>query len=462
MFNLDDLPDFVLVEILCRLPREYAVQCACVSKRWYSLVYNPYFVGRFLRQQNDNQKPIPRPRLIFTNPEHRREFFTNPKCTSKFFSMSKQPPEPEKLKFSLRCLPCFQGPVKTEEGEPMVVGTYNDLVLCCATMRFQRDYYICNAYTKQWEALPSPPQCHEEVGVGFICDPYYKECKEDADQRKEETSTSKASFHVNTEYRYRVVRIIPESPGGSVQFKAEIFSSETGKWTETIVLCPRSFYLDERHEGVAYNGMLYWMSSSAGSIIGLDPYSNNNVDKKYNCRFIDRPEDDQVPVTATFDLLSVCRVGGRGERLRMCQFSGNNEDGVVDQLSVWELKDDQVDNDSNWILVRRISLNRMFSQNPVIRKWRDQGCWHDEIMLLAFDPNDDDILYVDFSGHVVMFNINGEGWITCYLNTQLNYGTIQNHRRRAVFPFVIPWWPTPVTTRQKQSFNTYCWDFQVA
>ncbi|KAH0977672.1 hypothetical protein GBA52_027391 [Prunus armeniaca] len=29
--------------------------------------------------------------------------------------MSKQPPEPEKLKFSLRCLPCFQGPIKTEE-----------------------------------------------------------------------------------------------------------------------------------------------------------------------------------------------------------------------------------------------------------------------------------------------------------------------------------------------------------
>ncbi|XP_021815752.1 F-box protein At3g28330-like [Prunus avium] len=253
---------------------------------------------------------------------------------------------------------------------------------------------------------------------------------------------------------YRVVRIIPESPGVSFQFKAEIFSSETGKWTETIVLCPRSFYLAVRHEGVAYNGMLYWMSSSAGSLIGLDPYSNKNVDKKYNCRFIDNPEDDQVPVTATFDLPSVCRVGGGGERLRMCQFSGNNEDGFMDRLSVWELKDDQVDNDSNWHLVRRISLNGMFSQNPVIMKWRDQSCWRDEIMLLAFDPNDDDILYVDFIGHVVMFNINDGGRITCYLSTPRSYGTIQNHHRRAVFPFVIPWWPTPVTTRQKQSLSS--------
>ncbi|KAI5343628.1 hypothetical protein L3X38_011504 [Prunus dulcis] len=55
--------------------------------------------------------------------------------------------------------------------KPGVVGTYDDLVLCCAAKCHQRDYYICNPYTQQWVALPPSPQCHKRVvAVGFICD----------------------------------------------------------------------------------------------------------------------------------------------------------------------------------------------------------------------------------------------------------------------------------------------------
>ncbi|TQD92039.1 hypothetical protein C1H46_022364 [Malus baccata] len=39
---------------------------------------------------------------------------------------------------------------------PIVVGTYNDLILCSADWYYQNDYYICNPYTMQRVAF-SPP-----------------------------------------------------------------------------------------------------------------------------------------------------------------------------------------------------------------------------------------------------------------------------------------------------------------
>ncbi|KAL6282196.1 hypothetical protein ACE6H2_013125 [Prunus campanulata] len=158
MLNLDDLPDIVLIEIICRLPRESAVVCRCVSKRWFSLLSsNTYFLRRFLCVQSENQKPI-----------SGTVIFTNPRQPGKFFSS-----EPPERKLSLSFLPCFQGSVSSSNTQPIVVGAYNDLVLCCPTMSFQRDYYICNPYTRQWDALPPAPRCHEEVRVGFISEPYY-------------------------------------------------------------------------------------------------------------------------------------------------------------------------------------------------------------------------------------------------------------------------------------------------
>lgn len=46
MTNIEDLPDFVLVEILCRLPpnNKFSFQCKCVSKRWCRI---PDFVNTF-------------------------------------------------------------------------------------------------------------------------------------------------------------------------------------------------------------------------------------------------------------------------------------------------------------------------------------------------------------------------------------------------------------------------------
>lgn len=151
--NIDDLPDFVLVEILYRLPHnKFVFQCKCVCKRWFSLISDEKFLCHFLWIQSlQNQKLEPMgSTLIFRDAKDKREFSILPELELPMFKTHN---------FSLRFLPCFEAPeyIETDDDivdEPIIVGTCNDLVLCCETIIFQRNYYICNPYTKQWTALP--------------------------------------------------------------------------------------------------------------------------------------------------------------------------------------------------------------------------------------------------------------------------------------------------------------------
>lgn len=250
--NIDDLPEFELVEILCRLSPENAVRCKCVSKRWCSLISDPNFVRHYVCVQIDNQKPVPRTLIFLNTKHHKREFF----------SLSSKPDHDLLFKtprdFTLSFVPCFQAGHSVDKlklyhqegisvdklklfhlGEPVVIGAYNDLVMCCATTFFQRDYYICNPYTKQCEALPPTPSCYKRATVGFICDiPYYKE---DDDQKQNGTSSSINIIQLNINdvgYRYKVVRIIDTQQQylrhTSVQFNLEIFSIFRDWYMDTV------------------------------------------------------------------------------------------------------------------------------------------------------------------------------------------------------------------------------------
>lgn len=129
--TIDDLPEAALVEILCRLPSCKIVSpCKCVSKRWRNLINDPYFIGCFLCIQSDH-KHTPILRTVIRSDG---EFLSRKSC----FSPKSLTPMFKRL------MSCH----KLKEVR-VVVGTYNDLVLCCASECDQRDYYICNPYTMQ-------------------------------------------------------------------------------------------------------------------------------------------------------------------------------------------------------------------------------------------------------------------------------------------------------------------------
>ncbi|KAK9924816.1 hypothetical protein M0R45_033165 [Rubus argutus] len=411
--NINDLPEAVLGEILCRLPcYKYVAQCKSVSKRWCSLMLDPSFIGRFLCRRSDGKQTSMTRTLINCQGE---EFLTRMSSSSKPLT------------------PLFKRLMSFHhlKEEPIVLGTYNDLVLCCASRCDQRDYYICNPYTLKWVALPPPPQVYEFTAVGFMCDLPYYNCKKN--------NVGGLNIQLNAEYKCRVVRLCRDDMLiSSCEFKVEIFSFETGEWRESIVSSPSMFKMSDVNSRISYahNGMLYWMSHADNFLIGLDPFmldnwnrtsvsssssSANDGDSKHNeCVFIEFGGSDNYLLGCLGVYKGCLQIG--------------DYDYDTHTVFVWEL-DKQVHRGAFELRKRVYSL-----------EWEMVPDGHYGLYLLAFDPNNDGnegILYLSVSGGL----LNQCGDIFTYnICTRKCLKIVENTPNGILdfFPVAVPWWPTPV------------------
>ncbi|KAK9923152.1 hypothetical protein M0R45_031584 [Rubus argutus] len=424
--KIDDLHEVLLVEILCRLPsNKFLFQCKCVSKRWYSLISAPYLLGRYLCLQHELQNPILSTLVVFDS--------VSLVITSDhpvFKSLAKN--------FTLGFLPCYQQAKELEElakGQgpwwrslkpgsivpPVVVGTYNDLVLCCATENDQRDYYLCNPYTKQWAALPPPPRVYIFVLVAFVCDPYYNYSNDDHDRKG-------GTFILNAEYTWKVVRVVPNS--SDPNFHLEIFSSETRQWREIVVLRSPPFsrfvpalYGHTTYSFVAYNGMLYWWLTG-GVIFELDLSTSRTRSNIAKSRFIELPEDLKG--------LGIGLLGVSGGRLRLCktrEFLREYHDEGLQVFRVRDLK--QVLEDSQGKLTWLVNRVTIACQDIQVQ-------YPNRNQVLAFHPNNEDIVYLSYCDTITTCNLRG-GMLETATKSQICGG-----RTGVRYPFSLPWWPTPV------------------
>ncbi|CAL8997278.1 unnamed protein product [Prunus brigantina] len=405
--SIDDLSDVILAEILCRLPcNKFVFQCKSVSKHWCTLITDPYFIDRFVNIQS--YKRTPKIRTLI----NKRVVEFPPKA-----SLS-----PNLLTQSLERIICFH----RFAGNPVVVATYNDLLLCCTSMDYQCNYYICNAYTMQWVGLPpTPSRCHKRVRVGFICNvPDYK-CEED--------NWKGNNSQLNVECRSTVVRILPpveyandEKKCDTFKLNVEIFSSETGEWKESVVSSPRNFNFRGLNEfSFAYNGMLYWPTDRGLSVIGLGPFYDNdgtsssssngdgNIDHKLGFTIFEEPLDRGFSV----QYLGVC-----GGYVRMCNMSL-----MTRRLYVYELKDSQDGDAAGKKLC--LSERRVYSLDP--KMFPDLAC----CILNAFDPNNKDILYLRVNADIIKWNIHTGEWSKIVKDCETD---------RFYYTVVLPLWPTPV------------------
>ncbi|XP_059644377.1 F-box protein At5g49610-like [Cornus florida] len=204
----DKLPDQVFEEILQRVPLKLTNICKCVSKHWYALISTPHFARCYVHHRSSLVPPF----ALFYQVSDRL-------CAVQLTTKS---PIFKSPGFSLNFLPSsYPSPSSPDRIQPEPIrhlASSNGLLLCSASLFFQKIYYVCNPLTMHWVELPSPPTCHEMVVIGFLCKP--SDCP---------SCTSS----------FRVVRIHVFNPGPwSTNLKLEIFSSDEWKWTETIISTP--------------------------------------------------------------------------------------------------------------------------------------------------------------------------------------------------------------------------------
>ncbi|KAL6275848.1 hypothetical protein ACE6H2_019449 [Prunus campanulata] len=417
------------------------------SRRWFALISDPYFVLRFVSLQKCTTDDVLVERdadmdaiLFYFNNLIHGEYMV-----WEYFVMAALPAKCKSCNLSLSFLPCFD---QTTQIKPLVLGTYNDLILCSTT--FERDYYICNPYTRQWIALPPTPEVHMGSEIrGFMCDhPYYNH------EELVGNRTSSNNIKLNAEYRYRVVQITADKEN-CFEFTVEIYSSETGEWRESVISSPRGFSFTSCTPAVAYNGMLYWLSFG-GLLTGVDPFNNINssistganttgdiVVHNELCRFVQFHEPEYN--IESVECLGVCQ-----GRLRMCHYDMEDpsKSGIV---CVWELKEDEEKDDQKadgiagrlmkWCLIKKLNLNEMVAENPDIAKWLAEagGWWVARVR--AFDPNDEDILYVNLDEDIVACNFRTR---TSFTRQRTDVIGSELHPWAKAFPLSLKRWPTPL------------------
>ncbi|KAL6204052.1 hypothetical protein ACLB2K_021322 [Fragaria x ananassa] len=314
--TIHDIPEELLVEILCRLPcAKYVFRCKSVSKSWRSLTSDPNFVGRFLWLQRQNQTLIPGTIINRWGYEL---------LTTDLFKRLRS--------------------FKTKEIKKLeVLATWNDLVLCRRLYyeivdgedhickRFCRhddgQYYICNPRTSM--QLVNLPWIHEcglrcDPFVGFMCEPYYKEEEDDrhANNSTDETEGEKRKvIRIDAEYKFKVVRILPpEDPySPCFEFKIQVFSNDIEEDGDLLGLGP--LMINNKSTPTCFNST---------SVDGDWGYQFHVIELARQER-----QNEDLPCS------SYHLQAHRG-RLQLVQMVGN-ENKIGARLFVWELKKEELE-----------------------------------------------------------------------------------------------------------------------
>ncbi|KAL5848023.1 hypothetical protein ACOSQ3_011547 [Xanthoceras sorbifolium] len=411
--SIADFPEDLLEKIFHLLPSQSdVVRCKCVCKRWFSLISDPSFIHhsihRHHRLQSTPMTLLAQPRRHQIHHCHHCQFQTAP----------------------------FDDPLESMQQSRVVVAYCNDLILYCDTLFHQSVYRLCNPITKQLFTLPPPPRRRrrrQETEVGLIC--YPSPCN----QSRQCCSTNTN----NAVYTYKVVRV-PRFVGTRKRFDVEIFSSETGEWSESKVLSPRRVSFCRRSGNmVPYNRILHWMDEDGDAIVAYDPLNDPT-----RCRIIDSPIYNGREYVAR-ELLGVS-----GGRLRVLQLVSwfPFRDWLGSKLCVWELEDYC---SGRWGLPEdQVWLNEVVipeEEDPELAKLT-QGA-QPPVSLLGCHPDDLEVVYLGLPGRVVSCNVST---LTLREVRKLNRNNILRHS--SIFPLVHPWWPTPVHPLSKSEGELLQWN----
>ena len=397
--NIDDLPIDLVLEILHRLDLKSATRCKSVSKEWCSVITHPFFARCFVNY-NNNSRPIvdhwPFTLLLqYTNQRTKNGHLLLPLEEEPYFKSLPYIP------------PMYQ---EQHHSEFNIHASCHDLFLCSASA-FQRStffYYVINPITRQWTALPPlPDQYTASVGrrprIGFIC------------------------HHQQLQLSFRLM-LVSEFESKSAEFKVYIFSSDTSKWSESVVLCPAPLVFDLRSlafPAVPYNGLLFWCRRD-GSLVGFDPYNSGCY------RFFQKP----LELDTSY---GIGRLGVSHGALRISQISRIPYQYFSDPvLCVWEFKD-KGEEGGKWCLEHQLYVKQMVSEkSPWLTKFIVNR--HPIVMVLAFHPNDRDIMYLMICLKVVSCNLRRKTLeVVRDLPDSDSFLDDKN-----VFNFVLPCWPTPI------------------
>ncbi|KAM7527543.1 hypothetical protein LguiB_030953 [Lonicera macranthoides] len=327
---LSDLPESLLLEILCRLPVKSIFRFKSVAKSWLSLISDPLFHKSYFRCLRITRPRPTRPAwaLLYRYPDDQ-----SPEDLWLHVLLKRQRVHPvfESPNFTLRFL---SGVGREDRKAPTIVlAVSNGLILSAATQDWHDCYY---------------------VSVGFMVEPI--------------------------EGNFQVVRI-GGYQGSSKVVNFEIFSSKTGQWKDKMVsfdLLVRLFiggHIINYHQAVPCKKIIHWIEYNNKIITYDTSQTDIGSDDTIQCRLIDLPSDQMIEDKMIRGMIGVCQ-----DHLHYCHAANSSQNQNV---GVWELRNYNNEvGEGNWILLYRIRFDEV---NPSVSGLAQP---------LAFHPHSPDTIYL--------------------------------------------------------------------
>ncbi|KAL2231384.1 putative F-box/kelch-repeat protein At1g15680 [Sesamum indicum] len=393
-----NIPEWLLVEVLVRLPVKQVFSLKLVCKQWRSVISDPFFIRMYVLRASMSRELPPWTYISYTL------------HVDGYYIRHSEHPSYELLldvySRDFKCpsfyvLPCPHGHYGYTS-RYTVLGVSNGLVLygplvCCL------NYGICNPITRQWMALPPHSCLFNTVRGGLV---------------------TKVDNGVLTSYRAVRIEIILK---GSSRIRFEVFFSEIGEWKSFTVVTEQVIRINSRRMATILDGILHWVTGKHG-IIAYDPY-----EKPDSLRFIALPGDiDRRCNNAKHHgIPSLC--DAHQGRLRYFEMSGFCKRPYgFSSIGIWILNDYS---SGEWCLQHRVRAADILYDDVLSGQYLF-------LQPMSFHPFDSDILYLGYENIIVSYNINsrklkahgGE------LGIELTIGGEQPCWLLA-FLFVIPPWP---------------------
>ncbi|KAJ7981184.1 F-box protein [Quillaja saponaria] len=421
---MDDIADDLLTEILLRIPIKSVFMCKCVSKRWLSLISDPFFPSSYtsLRGHNltgHNWTLLTNHHNNITSHHNNLTWHEWSLIRSHRKFKSKNTKKYTGSNVTIKNHPDFLSPGFSLEFLPVeipypcgccILASSNGLLLCRGFIveAGRAVYYVCNPLTKQCASLPAslPSIPNMYVQVGFISD----------------------------DKGFKVVMISPDYTGNSDSLNYSVLSasytcSELDEWkwrhVNSSISPPHNvWFLEGNRPFVTYKGILHWQDKQNHRIIAYD----TNTDTDHVVKLpTEKARHNQ-------GLLGTCQ-----GRLRYLEAA---HDGIrsLCTWSVWSL----LDYDGGiWEVEFRCSTAIQLPRDHVI--WEKHLCL-DELEdplawcrntntwpFLVLHPTKLDLVYIGLSN----------GWVIAYnIRTQRIEEKWHSKSHLSQVLFILPQWPT--------------------
>ncbi|XAR71198.1 hypothetical protein NMG60_11028355 [Bertholletia excelsa] len=393
-FNLGDLPDSLLVEILVRLPVKSVFRFKCVSKHWCSLIRDRWFARIYVSRKLSSSDLSPF-RILY------RYIYVS------VFEQVLERLNPDAYKSknsSVLFLSSFEEQQQADQFK--VLAASNGLLLCCLLGPLM--YYVCDPVTKQWVALPKPRSVIMSRHPIFFGEGLVTLLNEE-----------------NVVTSYRVVRVEWLSVL-SDHLNFETYSSETGEWKELRLSCPSPVRLLKRGSPFLFNGAMHWYTDENG-LVAFDPYKNVK-----ECRLIKLPGEVSLESKCKED--GIYRLCGECQgQLRYFEVAPDRKESFC--FSMWVITDYDR---QEWELKHRVKRSEIWSDDPHISSYLGRVSF----VPLTYDRLNSDLVYLRCVERscIVAYNIGTKQLeVSCH-----PIGIVEDLSWRVVIPFVLPIWPAPV------------------